>query len=117
VSAEGNRVLECVLHVHNHISIGRYEQEWWQVVGWEWWWWWWVLLRKGTASGSGAHNNSDGGGENWSAEGNKVLKYGLVHGRQWVWAMVGSWEWLGWCWQWLQEAWTLKMAKTKLILF
>jgi len=56
VSAEGNRVLECVLHVHNHISIGRYEQEWWQVVGWEWWWWWWVLLRKGTASGSGAHN-------------------------------------------------------------
>ena len=56
MSAEGNRVLECVLHVHNHISIGRYEQ-WWQVVGWEWWWWWWwVLLRKGTASGSGAHN-------------------------------------------------------------
>ena len=59
----------------------------------------------------------DDGGENRSAEGNKVLKYGLVHGRQWVWAMVGSWEWLGWCWQWLQEAWTLKMDKTKLILF
>lgn len=52
----------------------------------------WVLLKKGTASGSGsgAHNNSDGGGENRSAEGNKVLKYVLVHGRQWVWAMVGS---------------------------
>ena len=65
----------------------------------------WVLLKKGTASGSGsgsgAHNNSDGGGENRSAEGNKVLKYVLVHGRQWVWAMVGSWEWLCWCWQWV----------------
>eukprot|EP00957_Ditylum_brightwellii_P211920 15366758-Ditylum_brightwellii.AAC.1 len=32
--------------------------------------------------------HSDGGGENRSAEGNKVLKYVLVHGRQWVWAMV-----------------------------
>ena len=63
----------------------------------------------------GSQCDDGDGGENRSEEGNKVLKYVLMHGMQWVWAMVGSWEWLCWCWQWVQESWTLKMAKTKLI--